>query len=211
MSEPSSDRAQGTLVVPYPTGIIAQQDTCVVAVEVIVARERRDGAVYPEQTIPRVACGPAAATLEQLVRDTYPDGDVRQVLLFEIRSLGTIDPRCPLRLERRLVFDHGQREFIEALILPCGSAETSRVAGLLSGPGVAQARHEAAIRYARSLEARWSACCPAGRLPVRYLRQDLPSRTQAAAITTPASDPAAPDIAAATPVAAASSPPAAVS
>jgi hypothetical protein len=165
-------RAQGHHVIPYPPGMIAERDNCLVALEVILAREHDNGAVYPERTIPRVGWGGARATLEELVSDAYND-PVRAILLFEIDSIGWIDPRCPLRLERRTAFADRQREFVEALILPFGIADAVTLRGLLRGAGGAQARHEAAMRYARALEQRWHEQCPSGELPLRYLREDF--------------------------------------
>lgn len=180
--EPPLSRAQGSAVIAAPPGLVLEHDNCLVALEVILARERADGAVYPEQTITRVGWGTARATLEELVCETFrdpgaPQGNcaARRVLLYEIDALGEIDPRCPLRLERRIAFEDGRREFVEGLVLPFGEAGATDLCTLLHGPSGARASHEAAMGYARALEQRWATACPAGELPVRYLRVDHPT------------------------------------
>jgi hypothetical protein len=200
--EPARRRAQGSIVIPYPPGILGDRDSdnCLLALEVIAAHEGPDGAVHPDRTIPRVGWGKARPTLEELVWEAFRDPQLKRddvhcrVLLFEIESIGEIDPRCPLRLERRIVYDDGQREFIEALILPFGDADAALLAAVLRGPGDAQSRHATAMRYARELEERWAACSPARRLPLRHLREDFPvTRVEDAPAAAPDEDPATPD------------------
>ncbi len=182
-------RAQGDRPVPWPDGMVDEPDLCCVALRVRLAGIDRDGKLRVTLDRPRVAVGPAQATLLELIRYRFGDAKLaahyerqrdvsREVLEFELAQLGWIDPRCPLRLERILVLAE-QKEFIEALILPVGEREAAELCELTRTAPDAIARHETAWEYAQRLERRWEQRAPGGRIPRRYLDADFQPATAA--------------------------------
>lgn len=167
-------RAQSDHDIPWPQGMIDEPDNCCVAIEVIEAAERDDGDLDVVRTVARVAWGEATATLRELVERTFTVPAPR-TLLFEIDSIGWIDPQCPLRLARRLRLGE-RRLFIEALILPFGEAQAAELSELMRSQSSPAARRNRGLEYARELERRWEQQTPDGRLPVCSLDQDFPVR-----------------------------------
>ncbi len=176
-------RAQGERSVPWPEGMVDEPDLCCVALRVRLAGVDGDGKLRVLLDRPRVAVGPAQATLLSLIRyrfgntrsaarDEHQLDVSREVLEFEVAQLGWIDPRCPLRLERVLVLAD-QKQFIEALILPVGEREAAELGELMRAAPDAIARHETAWEYAQRLERRWEQRAPGGRIPRRYLDADF--------------------------------------
>jgi hypothetical protein len=164
-TRPTTRRAQGRARVPWPVGMTADRDQCAVALEVIVARVRADGALEPELNIPWVGWGAPHPTLDALLGKAFRS-PAREIVRFEAASIGKIDPACPLRLERRMAFPDA-RVFLEALVLPCGAREAAELSALLRGGGPALARHQSALQYTRSLEERWAAPLPNPHAPMR--------------------------------------------
>lgn len=168
-------RAQGHQHIPWPAGIVEEPDNCCVALRVRTATERPDGSLSVALDRPRVACGPALPTLLDLI--AYRFGDTTEhvqekLLKCEVRALGWIDPRCPLRLER--VLDLGKQWLIiEALILPFGEQQAAELDALMRTEPDPPRREERAWEYAKQLEQRWLQGAPGGQLPVRHLDVDF--------------------------------------
>jgi hypothetical protein len=157
--------------VPWPPGIAADEETCAVALEVIVAKVTGDGGLKPDQQIPWVAWGSGQATLHSLFGQAFHP-PASEILRYELAEIGEIDPTCPVRLERRTAFP-ASRVFLDAVILPVGARQAAELSAILRDSGGARARHAAALTYVRELEQRWAAECPARILPRVDLRQDF--------------------------------------
>jgi hypothetical protein len=152
--------------------MVDEPDNCCVALRVRIAAPHVDGSLAVTEDLPWVASGPAHPTLLELLGECFGETP-REILGFELEHIGSIDPRCPLRLER--VVDLGQEKvFVEALILPFGEREAAELGELMRGAPNATVRRRAGWEYAERLCARWEQSAPGGRVPCRYLDVDFP-------------------------------------
>ncbi len=164
-------RAQGGRQNPWPAGIVDETDNCCVALRVRVTTSREDGDHDVIEDLPRVAWGTALATLRELIAYRF-DGPQREILEFEVQSLGWIDPRAPLRLER--ITDTGEHTvFFEALILPFGEEQAAELGEMFRSQPDPTVRHRQGWEYALVLERRWQQVAPDGRIARRYLDADF--------------------------------------
>jgi hypothetical protein len=173
-------RAQGRANIAWPEGTTRFGDDCVVALEVILASTKPGGTIEPDARHPWAGWGVPEPTLHALIAKAFV-GSGRKVLQFEVSEIGWIDPHCPLRLERRTTFPNRKRVFVEALVLPCDDRQAAELSAILRTDGGSRQRHARALSYARELEARWAARCPAQTLPLINLRKDFTIRRAAEA------------------------------
>jgi hypothetical protein len=159
-------RAQGGRHNPWPAGIVDETDNCCVALRVRVTTSREDGDLDLIDDLPRVAWGPALATLRELIGYRF-GGQQREILEFEVQSIGWIDPLAPLRLER--ITDTGEHTlFLEALILPFGEEQAAELAEIFRREPDPSVRHRQGWEYALALERRWEQAAPDGRIARRH-------------------------------------------
>jgi hypothetical protein len=181
----SRERAQGTRTIAWPPGIVDEPDNCCVALRVRIAEARDDGQLKPLADLPRVAWGPALATLRELIAYRF-SGAARAALEHEIEAIGWIDPRCPLILER--VHSGKQQIFVEAVILPFGEQQAAELAELCRNQPDPDQRQSEAYAYAQHVRRQWEQQTPDGELPRRFLDVDFQVVTVRDAPEQPAAD-----------------------
>ncbi len=164
-------RAQGKLRIPWPASLAGEPETCCVALRVQVTQDRVEEDVEILEDLPRVTIGEPEKTLRELIEYRF-EGAARAVLLAELDALSSIDPHCPLVLER-LHVDGGRAVYAEALILPVGREQVAELDELLDGESDPSTRHGLGWLYAEDLAEVWREASPDGRLPVRYLADTL--------------------------------------
>jgi hypothetical protein len=167
-------RAQAELNVPWADALGGKPETCCVALRVQVTQDRLEDDVEILEDLPRVGLGEPEQTLRDLIEYRF-GGSGRAVLLAEIDAVGSIDPDCPLVLERLLV-DGGRAVYVEALIMPVGREQVAELEELLAGESDPSTRHGLGWLYAEDVAEIWREASPDGRLPVRYLEDALQER-----------------------------------
>jgi hypothetical protein len=167
-------RAQGQAQIPWPAELDGQPETACVAVRVVVTEDVPGRDVDVLADLPRVDVGDPEATLRKLVAYRF-EGAARETLLAEIDAIGTIDPACPLVLERLHEGHGGICVRLEALILPVSKQQGEDLTELLEGEPDAHMRHEIGMLFAEDVAELWREQTQDDRLPIRYLEDAIPA------------------------------------
>lgn len=165
-------RAQGHEHIDWPAGLGGSPHSTCVALHVEQTQDRPGEDVAVLLDLPRVDSGEAHATLRGLVEYRFV-GEARRQILAEIDALGSIDPHCPLVLERLQEFDEGIVVHLDAYLLPVSEEQLNELNELLDSERDPTLRHELGQLWAEELAAIWRSAAPHGRLPVRFLEDAL--------------------------------------
>jgi hypothetical protein len=178
-------RAQGDQHMPWPAHLSGSPTTSCISLHVIQTQDVPGADVDVLLDLPRVAVGEATSTLRELINYRFVDS-TRAEVLAEIDALGTIDPYCPLALERLQEFPGGVCVHLAALIVPVSAEGARELAELMDSEEDPQERHEYAQLWVEELLVTWTASADAQKVPVRYLEDARPAAaTQQTALSDP--------------------------
>jgi hypothetical protein len=140
-----------------------EQDSCCVALHVLVTRDRPDGDVDILKDTVHVEVGTPERVLRNLIYRRF-GGRARRRLVSQVRALGTIAATLPLTIDGLHEGKAGICVCVEVLVLPITRAEVTELSAIRSRPAAGQ---RAAWAWAEDLGRRWRAV--AGPLPHRFL------------------------------------------